>query len=92
MAAVMCLTGHMADHLDSYNIDERLLVLPKEDMLEDVFKIISNLPSDDALRMLEGCYLYFDRKKKKWIRSGKTSGDGEKTCFEGRGSKHADNA
>ena len=66
----------MVDYLDSYNIDERLLILPKEDMLKDMFKIISNLPSGDALRILEGCYLYFNRKKKKWIGSGKTSGDG----------------
>ena len=50
-------------------------------VVEDTFKIISNLPSGDALRILEGCNPYFDGKKKKWIGSGKTSGDGEKACF-----------
>ena len=34
-------------------------------MLEDMFKIMTNLPSDHALGQLEGCYLYFDTKKKK---------------------------
>ena len=77
MAAAMCLVGHIADDLDTYAMYERLLVLPKEDMLEDMFRIITNLPSDHELGQMEGCYLYFDTKKKKWIRSGKTGGDGE---------------
>jgi len=92
MAAAMCLVGHIADDLDTYAMYERLLLLPKEDMLEDRFKIISNLPSDHELGQLEGCYLYFDAKKKKWIRSGKTGGDGTEACFNGRGKKHANNA
>ena len=92
MAAAMCLVGHIADDLDTYAMYERLLVLPKEDMLEDMFRIITNLPSDHELGQMEGCYLYFDTKKKKWIRSGKTGGDGEEACFHGRGSKHAKNA
>ena len=92
MAAAMCLVGHIADDLDTYAMYERLLVLPKEDMLEDMFRIITNLPSDHELGQMEGCYLYFDTKKKKWIRSGKTGGDGEEACFHGRGSKHAKNS
>ena len=88
----MCFVGHISDHLESYSMDERLLVLIKEDMLEDMFKNISKLPSDNLLGGLEGCYLYFDTKKKKWIMSGKTSGDGLAACFRGRGNKHADNA
>ena len=65
MATAMCLVGHIVDDLDTYAMYERLLVLPKEDMLEDMFKIMSNLPSDHALGQLEGCYLYYDTKKKK---------------------------
>ena len=92
MAATICLVGHIADDLDTYAMYERLLVLPKEDMLEDMFQIITNLPSDHALGPLEGCYLYFDTKKKKWIRSGKTGGDGEEACFHSRRKKHTNNA
>ena len=91
MAAAMSLLGHITGNIKLYAMDEQLLVLPKEDMLEDIFKTISNLPSDIHLGGLEGCYLYFDTKKK-WVRSGKTSGDGEGACFTGRGSKHAKNA
>ena len=92
VAAAMSLVGHIADDLDTYAMYERLLMLPTEDMLEDRFKIISNLPSDHTLGQLEGCYLYFDTKKKKWIRSGKTGGDGMEACFYGRGKKHAANS
>jgi len=61
---------------------ERLLGLPKEDMLEDMFKIMSNLPSDHTIGQLERCYLYFDtQKKKKWTRSGKTGQVGMEACF-----------
>ena len=44
------------------------------------------------LSSLEGCYLYFDKQKKKWIRSGKTSGDGIESNFEGRGATHVKNS
>ena len=83
MAAAMCVVGHIVDDLDTYSIDERLLVLPMKEM----FQIISR-----DLRSLEGCYLYFDKEKNKWIRSGKTAGDGKDACFDGRGNKHKDNA
>ena len=43
------------------------------------------------LAQLEGCYLYFDKKKFKWIRSGKTSGNWKDACFQGRGKKHKSN-
>ena len=33
MAAAMCLVGHIAEDLDTYAMYERLLTLPKEDML-----------------------------------------------------------
>jgi len=83
MAAAMCLVGHIADDLDMYAMYERLLALPKEDVLEDMFRIMSNLPSDHTIGQLEGCYLCFDTKKKKWIRSGKskTGGDGMEWVF-----------
>ena len=38
MAAAMCLVGHIADDLDTYAMYERLLALPKEDVLEDMFR------------------------------------------------------
>ena len=49
MAAAMCLVGHIADDLDTYAMYERLLALPKEDMLEDKFQVMSNLPSDHTI-------------------------------------------
>ena len=39
-----------------------------------MFRIMSNLPSDHTFGQLEGCYLYFDTKKKKWTRSGNRGG------------------
>ena len=41
---------------------------------------------------LEGCYLYFDGMKKKWVRSGKTSGLGKAASFRGRGEQHVKNS
>ena len=41
----------------------------------------------DSSDSLEGCYLYFDKLKNKWISNGKTAGDGKDACFEGRGNK-----
>ena len=40
------------------------------------------------LSSLKGCYLYHDYKKSRWIRSGKTSGDGKDACFKGRVNRH----
>ena len=84
VAAGMCLSGHIVSDIDSYRIDERLLVLP---VLGNTFKLVKG-----RLARLEGCYLYFDQQKTKWIRSGKTSGNGKDACFEGRGKKHKSNA
>jgi len=92
MIAAMCLVGHIMDDLDTYAMYGHLLVLPKEDMLEDMFKVMSNLPSDHTLGQLEGCYLCFDTKKKKRISSGKTGGDVMEVCFYGHGKKHAANS
>lgn len=83
MAAAMCLVGHIVDDIETYGIDECLLKLPMEEM----FQVVSG-----NIGKLEGCYLYYDPKKMKWIRSGKTSGDGEDACFFGRGNKHSKNA
>merc|ERR1712194_474902 len=47
---------------------------------------------NEDLAKLEGCYLYFDKEEYKWIRSVKTSGDGNDACFEGRGKKHKSNS
>ena len=80
MAAAMCLSGHIVANIANYRLDERLLVLP---ILAGDFQTIA-----DDLQRLEGCYLYFDKQKLKWIRSGKTSGEGKDACFEGRGKKH----
>ena len=78
-----CLVGHVVLDIELYRLDERLLVLP----MQDIFQRISG-----DLAGLEGCYLYFDKRKYKWIRSGKTSGDGRDACFRGRGKKHEANA
>ena len=57
MAAAMSLLGHITGNIKLYAMDEQLLVLPKEDMLEDMFKVMSSLPSENHLGGLEGCYL-----------------------------------
>ena len=36
--------------------------------------------------------MYFEKTKLKWIRSGKTSKNGNDACFEGRGKKQKSNA
>lgn len=79
MAAAMCLAGHVVGDVEACDVDERLLVLPA---LQSFFKV------DRDLCRLEGCYLYYDSMKDRWVRSGKTSGDGDEACFEGRGNKH----
>ena len=83
MAAAMCLVGHIVDNLETYGIDERVLHLP----LHEMFQIIAG-----DLSNLEGCYLYYNACKTKWVRSGKTSGDGKDACFDGRGKKHISNS
>ena len=79
----MCLVGHVVDDVKRWRIDERMLKLPTQNMFQ--------LLGGDLLS-LEGCYLYFDKCKCKWIHSGKTSGDGVDACFRGRGKKREDNA
>ena len=83
MAAAMCLLGKIVDDLCTYGWENCLLKLP----MEEVFQLISG-----DLSGLEGCYLYFDRVKNIWVRSGKTSGEGKDACFEGRGDKHYENS
>ena len=72
MAAAMCVVGHIVDDLDTYSLDECLLQLP----MINLFQIMTG-----DLSGFEGCYLYYDSKKRKWIRSGKTSGEGHDACF-----------
>ena len=83
MAAAMCVVGHIVEDLDTYSLDECLLQLP----MTNLFQMIK-----DDLSGFEGCYLYYDSKKNKWIRSGKTSGEGHDACFFGGGMKHQKNA
>jgi len=83
MAAAMFLVGHIVDDIECYSIAKCLLVLP----MDETFQVVSG-----DLSSLERCYLYFDRqKKKKWIHSGKTSGDDIESNFEGRGAAHTKN-
>ena len=79
LAAGMCLSGHIVKDIDNLRIDERLLDFPNVES-GNRFKVVKG-----NLAQLEGCYLYFDELKFKWIRSGKTSGNGKDACFEGRG-------
>ena len=58
MAAAMYLIGHIVEDIETYGIDERLLLLP----MNELFQIISGDLSD-----LKGCYHYFDRCRKKWM-------------------------
>mmetsp|Transcript_9859 Transcript_9859/g.17267 ORF Transcript_9859/g.17267 Transcript_9859/m.17267 type:complete len:268 (+) Transcript_9859:1034-1837(+) len=83
VAAGMCLVGHVVDDLDTYSLNECLISLPMNELMQ----IISG-----DLASLEGCYLYYDKIKNKWVRSGKTSGEGVNACFDGRGEKHKKNA
>ena len=68
VTAGMCLVGHTAKDIDNCRIDERLLGFPGSD---NRFKVVRG-----KLAQLEGCYLYFDKAKFKWIKSGKTSRNG----------------
>ena len=83
VAARICLAGHAVDDIDTYGMPEGLLKLP----IDQVFGVVCG----DLLE-LEGCYLYYHKKKRKWVRSGKTSGEGKDACFRGRGGKHKKNA
>eukprot|EP00986_Skeletonema_menzelii_P009304 scaffold4187_cov135-Skeletonema_menzelii.AAC.10 len=88
MAAGMCLMGHIVDRVERWRMDECLLSLP----MHDLFTHLNNEDGDEKIGKLEGCYLFFDWDKMKWIRSGKTSGTGKKACFDGRMEQHYTNA
>ena len=88
----MCLIGHIVEHIQSYGVDECLLVLPKENAADDVFQSISKRPVNSILGSLEGSYMHYDPLKRKWIRTGKASGLGKDACFNGRLDKHTKNA
>ena len=85
MSAARCLVGHIVSDIDIYRLDGHLLDQPLP--MKDLFQIVSG-----DISSLEGSYLYYDKCKCKWIRSGKTSGDGKDACFQGHGKKHKDNA
>jgi len=89
MSAAKCLVGHIVDNHEFYNIDDCLLVLPTENA---VFQSISQQTANSELGSSEGCYLHYDGRKKKWIRSGKASGAGANACFDGRLDTHTKNA
>jgi len=82
MSALVALCGHVTDDLESEDIDSCLLRLPTA----GVYEVIAG-----DLNRMEGCYLYYDSKKGRWIRSGKTSGAAG-ASFEVRGGKHLTNA
>ena len=85
LAAGKCLVGHIVDQVQSFRLDECLLVLPEDGDFRPISK-------DSELGNLEGSYLNFDQPKKKWVRSGKAAGRGQDACFIGRGNKHDKNA
>jgi hypothetical protein len=72
MAAAMCVVGHIVEDLDTYSLDECLLQLP----MTNLFQMITG-----DLSGFEGCYLYYDSKKNKWIRSGKHQARGTMLVF-----------
>ena len=57
-----------------------------------MFRPISKQSAESRLGSLEGCYLHYDGRKTKWIRSGKASGAGKNACFNGRLDTHTKNA
>ncbi len=90
MAAAICVFGHIVDDdISTYGIDDCLLRMPMQQDDDGGFCLIDG---DDHVGSLQGCYLYFDWIKYRWIRSGKTSGDGTKACFRERGDAHKKNA
>jgi len=90
MAAAICVFGHIVvDDISTYGIDDCLLRMPMQQDDDGGFCLIDG---DDHVGSLQGCYLYFDWIKYRWIRSGKTSGDGNKACFRERGDTHKKNA
>ena len=91
MAATLCFSDHIVDHLDSFRIDECLLAHPSE-YIGGGFRSFAKEPAGSTLSSLEGSYLHYDKVKKKWIRTGKALGAGKDACFEGRGNQHTTNA
>jgi hypothetical protein len=88
MAAAMCIFGHIVDgDITTSGMEDCMLQMPMNH--NEGFCLIDG---DDNVGSLQGCYLYFDWTKFRWIRSGKTSGDGPKACFRGRGDTHEKNA
>ena len=83
MTAGLCLVGHVVEYIDTCLLEERLLKLPTAQVFE--------LMTAD-LSTLKGCYLFFNRVKDIWIRSGKTAGEGPKSNFSGRDKKHIENS
>ena len=71
-------------------MDECLLSLPMHDLFHLIE--IDDEDRDKELGELEGCYLFFDWEKMKWIRSCKTSGTGTDACVAGRMKQHYKNA
>lgn len=92
MAAAMMLTGHMMGHFDTHSISEKLLDLPCREPRMFSGMTCGYPGTATNLLDLEGCYLYFDDKKNKWVRSGKTSGLGKAATFRGRGEQHVKNS
>jgi len=82
MSAILALCGGVTDDLECTDVNSCLLRLP----FGGVFKLMSN-----DLKGLEGCYLYYDRKRATWIRSGKTSGAAN-ASFDYRHNTHKSNA
>lgn len=83
IAAMLCLFGHIVDDVHLYGLDECLLEMPMSGMFEAITGNLSKL---------EGCYLFYDKKKHEFIRSGKSSGVGADACFEGRLDTHEKNS
>jgi len=58
MGTAMCLAGHIVKDFDTYDISEGLLEHPTDDS----FNLISG-----ELEKLEGCYIFYNRVKHRWI-------------------------
>ena len=86
IAALLCLSDHAVDDLESFKVDECLLTHPLDD---NGLRSVGNKSAGSNLSSLEGTYLHYDKVKRKWSRSGKAFGAGKDACFQGREHTHA---
>ena len=84
MCAIIVYFDHVISDLNTIAISENTTVIESP---SNAKFIEANGPT---VKDLQGCYLHYDNKNKRWIRSGKVSG--EKSTFGTRQKQHKDGA